>query len=109
MQIVINMRHANRKNVSRDFRDLKRRKFPTKITLKGLHNHAVTNADALRELRVNPEIKAMFDTYFELGEFKIYMQLLKTRNWTREITTRVIIAFQLPLGNLSFPSILINE
>ena len=79
MQIVINMRHTDKKNVSRDYRDPKRRKFPTKITIKGLHNHAVNNADALRELRVNPVIKVMFDTYFELGKFSMYVQLLMTQ------------------------------
>ena len=49
----------------RRFKDI--RDFPTNITLSGKHNHSVSSAEALRQGRVLPKIRRMFEGYFEQG------------------------------------------
>ncbi|XP_064092423.1 uncharacterized protein LOC135205589 [Macrobrachium nipponense] len=65
--ITISIRHSNEKSIKKDFKDRKRAQFPAIITLKGLHDHSLETANALRELRVLSDIKKMFNTYFEIG------------------------------------------
>ena len=49
----------------RKFKDIE--EFPAEITLKGNHNHSVSSADALKELRILPEVEEAFYQYFEQG------------------------------------------
>ena len=52
-------------STKRRFKDIK--SFPTVITLSGKHNHSQVSAEALRQGRVLPKTKKMFEGYFEQG------------------------------------------
>ena len=42
--------------------------FPAEVWVDGIHNHSLSSAHCLRELRVSEETKAEFHSYFEQGE-----------------------------------------
>ena len=85
-KITVRIRHIDQENIWKA-KDKKRAKFPTIITIQGLHNHQVVNADALKELRVLPKIKELFFTYFDLGKNHIsilpYNQVLSFKLFVR--------------------------
>ena len=49
----------------RKFKDIKA--FPAEIRLWNSHNHSILSADALKELRISPEVQEAFNQYFEQG------------------------------------------
>ncbi|KAG0703523.1 hypothetical protein GWK47_002800 [Chionoecetes opilio] len=48
-------------------RDAMMPSYPCFITICGVHNHSTSSADALRQLRVLPGTKEIFEKYFDIG------------------------------------------
>ena len=47
--------------------------MPAVIEIFNAHNHSTKSADALRQLRVLPQTKNAFDTYFDQGKGTIFI------------------------------------